>query len=201
MSTSKIRVDEITNEAGNGPPNIFGLSFGFDSGTKMLFRQASAPVGWTKDTAYDDHAIRVVSGSPSDGGTSGFSTALGTPAVSGSVSLSGSLSVGNLQASVSGNVTVDGTTLSTAQIPSHRHSYGRAGNNVLRGQRGQNTSGTSGGNTSFVGGSGSHAHNVTQNLSGALSGEPGTGTLSGSLTSATADVNVKYVDFILATKD
>ena len=42
------------------------------AGTVMLFFQAAAPTGWTKSTANDDKAIRIVSGT---GGGTGGSTA------------------------------------------------------------------------------------------------------------------------------
>lgn len=41
----------------------------------MTFAQTSAPVYWTKLTTYNDYALRVVSGTPSDGGTVNFTTA------------------------------------------------------------------------------------------------------------------------------
>ncbi len=44
------------------------------TGTKMLFQQTSAPVGWTKDTTHNDKALRVVSGTVGSGGSSAFST-------------------------------------------------------------------------------------------------------------------------------
>jgi hypothetical protein len=48
----------------------------FAPGTKMVFYQASAPVGWTQDTSQNDKALRVVSGAGgSAGGTSPFSSA------------------------------------------------------------------------------------------------------------------------------
>ena len=50
----------------------------FASGTAMLFQQTSAPTGWTKSTTHNDKALRVVSGTASSGGTSAFSTAMGT---------------------------------------------------------------------------------------------------------------------------
>jgi hypothetical protein len=45
----------------------------FPSGTSMLFVQSSAPPGWTKQTAQNDAALRVVSGSASTGGVNSFS--------------------------------------------------------------------------------------------------------------------------------
>jgi hypothetical protein len=75
-------------------------TLGFPSGTAMLFVQTTAPTGWTKSTSHNNKALRVVSGTASSGGSVDFTTAFGTPAVSGSVSA---------------------TTLSIAQIPSHNH--------------------------------------------------------------------------------
>lgn len=145
----------------------------FPSGTVMLFVQTAAPTGWTKSTTHDNKALRVVSGTASSGGSAAFTTAFGTPSVSGSVSLSG---------------TVGSTTLSTSQIPSHSHAAGDSlpqqtnpyQNAIFR----QNNGGGNG--TSSTGGGGSHNHSFSG---------------SGSLSSATAAINVQYVDVIIATKD
>jgi len=48
----------------------------FDAGTKMVFFQASAPVGWTQDMAHNDKALRVVS---TAGGGSAGTHNLSTP--------------------------------------------------------------------------------------------------------------------------
>jgi hypothetical protein len=71
------------------------------AGTVMLFVQTSAPTGWTKSTAHDNKALRVVSGSASSGGSVAFTTAFASQAVTG---------------------TVASYTLTTADIPSHNHS-------------------------------------------------------------------------------
>ena len=76
----------------------------FPSGTVMLFVQSTAPTGWTKSTAHNDKALRVVSGAVGSGGSVAFSSAFASQAVSGSVS-------------------IGATTLSTAQMPSHAHNY------------------------------------------------------------------------------
>lgn len=167
----------------------------FDSGTTMLFVQSTAPTGWTKSTTHDNKALRVVSGTAGSGGSAAFTTAFGTPSVSGSVSLSG---------------TVGATTLTESQIPSHwHHVVALAGNT---GKTYPNTSVTStntvsshawdgssesyildgtgtaagGGRSSSVGGGGSHTHSFS-----------GSGSLSG----ATAAIDVQYVDTIIAVKD
>lgn len=173
------------------------------SGTRLLFHNSSAPTGWTKDTSIDDSALRVVSGTPGSGGSSGFSSALGSPSVSGSVSLSGEPGTGNLSTSITGNVNVGSTTLSTSQMPSHKHQHStRPGGNAGNTSRGQNAfTPFAYSNTSGTGGSGSHSHNAGHNFSGSISGSPDRGTLSASISSANASINVKYQDFIVAQKD
>lgn len=111
---------------------------GFPVGTLMLFVQSAAPTGWTKSTAHNDKALRVVSGSVSSGGSVTFSTAMANRAV-----------------------TIGSTTLSIAQMPSHNHSVsGWNGGEPTSGRFG----GTGGTNTSIsvsttnTGGGGSHAH-------------------------------------------
>src|ERR1035437_2652755 len=52
----------------------------FPTGTSMLFFNAAAPTGWTKQTTHNDKAIRIVSGVPSSGGTVVFSTVFGQTA-------------------------------------------------------------------------------------------------------------------------
>lgn len=147
----------------------------FGSGTVMLFQQTSAPTGWTKLTTNDDAAIRIVSGTVGTGGSTGLSTALATPSVSGS--LSGS---------------VGSTTLSTSEIPAHSHSLNRnvykqgSTNNGSFLERTQDNPYWLGPilATNDAGGGGSHTH-----------------SFSGSLSGATATINVKYVDVIAASKD
>jgi hypothetical protein len=70
------------------------------SGTVMLFVQTSAPTGWTKSTAHDNKALRVISGTAGTGGSVAFTTAFASQGVSG---------------------TVGNHTLTTAEIPSHTH--------------------------------------------------------------------------------
>jgi hypothetical protein len=167
------------------------------SGTSQLFVQTSAPTGWTKDTSSNnDSALRVVTGTAGTGGSSAFSTAMATPAVSGS--LSGAPDVGTLGVSVSGNI--GNTSLSVNQIAAHSHL------NDLTNPRNANTPtnrlqtgsfGNSRRATTTVGGGGAHNHG--HNLGGTLNGAPGVGNLA--LGSSTASINVKYVDVIVATKD
>lgn len=77
---------------------------GVPSGTKMLFAQATAPTGWTKDTTHNDKSLRVVSGT---GGGSGGSVAFST---------------------VFGRTAVDASSLSIAQLAAHAHSISGTNN-------------------------------------------------------------------------
>lgn len=112
------------------------------SGTVSLFVQTSAPTGWTKSTAHNDKALRVVSGTAGSGGTTGFTSALGTPAVGGSVSA---------------------TTLSTSQMPSHNHSGAAVGSSSFGPYPGTNSSALwfSSSLTGNTGGGGSHTHSLS----------------------------------------
>jgi hypothetical protein len=110
----------------------------FPSGTRMAFQQTSAPTGWTKDTtaAINDSILRLVTGSASSGGSTAFST-WNAQTASGA------------------------TTLSTAQIPSHTHTFpfGYEGGSVV--WQGANK-GTF--TTDATGGGGSHTHSLTQSI-------------------------------------
>ena len=140
----------------------------FPTGTLMLFVQTAAPTGWTKSTAHNDKSLRVVSGTASSGGSSAFTTVFTnqTPTITTS-----GLSAG-------------ATTLSTAQMPSHSHSYRAfSGYNGTYGVQFQSQDGGFQASTA-TGGGGSHTH-----------------TVSGSATSSAITLAVQYVDVIIATKD
>lgn len=116
----------------------------FPSGTVMLFVQSAAPTGWTKSTAHNDKALRVVSGSVSTGGSIAFSTAM----------------------SNGRSVTIGSTTLSISQIPSHYHEV-QPGYGVQGTYSTDYAFGTAGSFdlTSSVGGGGSHNHSGSFDMS------------------------------------
>ena len=150
----------------------------FTSGTVMLFVQTAAPTGWTKSTTHNNKALRVVSGTASTGGSTSFTSAFGTPSVSGSVSLSG---------------TVGNHTLSTAQLASHSH--------IQRHYPGSTSSGPAG-----IAASPNRAGGIANTIpstadTGSNSAHNHSFSGSGSLSSATAAINVQYVDVIIATKN
>jgi hypothetical protein len=102
--------------------------------SRMVFEQTAAPTSWTKETnaAYNDVALRVVTGTVSSGGATPFVTVFpnsprSTPvALSGpsGLSVQGSGTILGVQGSPIGSgVGVQGHTLTTAQIRSHTHGY------------------------------------------------------------------------------
>jgi hypothetical protein len=142
-----------TNIDGSGNVSISTTlaASGTPSGTKMLFQQTAAPTGWTKDTTHDDKAIRIVSGTVGTGGSTVFTTAFGTPTVTGTISGS-----------------TGAHTLTTDEIPSHTHSY--TGTNgatmyVSSGGSSYRTT-TSAQTTGATGGGGSHDHSLSASFSG-----------------------------------
>tara|TARA_Y100000310_G_scaffold175285_1_gene175336 strand:+ start:35 stop:520 length:486 start_codon:yes stop_codon:yes gene_type:complete len=148
----------------------------FASGTKMIFNQTASPTGWTKVTGSgNDHALRVTTGTVGTGGSVAFETAFAsqTPTIS-----TPTITMSN-----------DPVTLGETQIPGHKHgTYGATGASAGP----NNTTTTGAGYVEFV---------YTQ--SGTI-GQPHThaNTASSSApTSSAINLDVSYVDVIIATKD
>lgn len=80
-------------------------------GSTMLFIQATAPTGWVKETGNNDCALRVTTGTPTTGGTNGFTTCF--PGANRSVSATAPAI----------SASAGAATLSSTQIPSHTHPY------------------------------------------------------------------------------
>jgi hypothetical protein len=149
------------------------------AGSRMLFQQTAAPTGWVKQTSSNNVALRVVSGTASTGGTVAFTTAF----TSYSVAISGN--TGNKAA----GGTVANHTLSNARIPSHTHSYTKPGGGSTQGGKANASNSNSAANTGASGGSQAHNHGFTgSNHNHSFSG------------SSTVNVDVQYVDVIIATK-
>ena len=141
----------------------------FPSGTIMLFVQTSAPTGWVKSTAHNNKALRVVSGTAGAGGSVAFTTAFANQAVSGT------------------NDAVGATTLTTAQIPSHTHTYNL-------GREAPNTTG-------FLKAAGSVDSGHNETLPTNATGGGGSHTHTASAFTGTAiNLAVQYVDVIICTK-
>jgi len=213
----------------------------FPSGTKMLFQQTSAPTGWTKVTSgVNNKSLRVVSGTVGSGGNVAFTTAFGSRGITanaGNTTQGGNISVANTTAggnvsisSVSTSGTVNSHTLSSNEMPSHRHNVrGNSQGNYWGQQnsgagwhqipnyswRNANQQYTSGPYTAFYteneGGGGGHSHGFSgssHNHTGTLSGSAHTHNASftgsahnHSISVTNLDMQVEYLDVIIASKD
>jgi hypothetical protein len=166
----------------------------FPSGTRMMFAQTSAPTGWTKDTVnYNNHAIRVVTGTASTGGSVDFTAAFTSQAVNGtnaSTTATGTIDTSTLSAGA--------TTLGTNEIPSHAHT-GTIWNqtNVSAAFPARSGQANNNGNWTIgaTGGGGSHSHSIAGSAS--FTGASHTHTFTGTA----INLAVKYLDVITATKD
>ena len=187
-------VDVLGSKVGTTATTYFGSGAnltGIDiipAGSLMLFQQTSAPTGWTKATAHDNKALRVVTGSASSGGSNTFAAAFNTnQTVSGTTGGTG--------------VTITGSTaahqLTVSEMPAHTHTEGgiqEFGTTSSSSTGTRNTGNSSPGNqfeTQSTGGDGSHSHGV-----GTLAGSSHTHTFSD-----TFNLDVQYVDVIICSKD
>ena len=161
----------------------------FASGTKMLFQQTAAPTGWTKDTSHNDKALRITSGTVGTGGSVAFETAFASQTPAGTISNS-----------VSGSTASH--TLTVAQIPSHTHTisgtyrkdYGSPpGGNFphgsAHGTSGVDISGFLSLTNSNTGGGQGHTHGA------------GSLAVTSSFSGTAINLDVNYVDVIIAAKD
>jgi hypothetical protein len=198
------------------------------SGTVMLFVQTTAPVGFTKSTANNDKALRVVSGTASTGGSVAFTTAFASQAVNGSIANTTATNISatatnqsatatNIAATQGG--TVGSTTLSVAQMPSHGHnttmnnSYGgvvesdssfawaRADANLAAGSTftTQSAGSSNSHNHTFSGDSHNHTQNSHNHTQDAHNHTQN--AHNHTFTGTAIDMAVQYVDVIIATKD
>jgi hypothetical protein len=150
----------------------------FSSGTIMPFGNSTAPDGWTKQTTHNDKALRVVSGTPSSGGSVSFSSAF---------------------ASITPTGTVAGHALTAAENGTHSHGYTDPGHahsyyqTVHSGQ--QLTSSTSLSYSDTTSSTSTNTIGITIQNSG--SGDAHTHGWTGNA----INLAVAYVDLILASKD
>tara|TARA_A100000172_G_scaffold370_1_gene271 strand:+ start:11733 stop:14096 length:2364 start_codon:yes stop_codon:yes gene_type:complete len=172
----------------SGNLNVTGTITGnlasFPAGTRMLFQQTSAPSGWTKDTSLNDRALRLVSGSVTNGGDYSFSGRFNTTITTG-------------------NGSVSSHTLTSNQIPSHYHLAFRSGNH------GQLRNGTNMSANNYPG-SGSGAGNLYESYnisaSGSVSNVGRTSSVgsnqghSHGFSNPQFNLAVQYTDVIIATK-
>lgn len=171
----------------------------FAQGTEALFVQTSAPTGFTTNTnaTLSECCLQVVSGTGAGtGGSDAFSSVFtGSKTASNP---SAPINIDNL--SLSSTLTAGSHTLSTPELPSHTHSApaanavpGPSNHSNARGpvptKEGPNNARASGSS----GGGGSHSHTI--------SGIGLSGSLSSPVSASVPNMNLKYADSIVATKD
>ena len=171
----------------------------FPSGTKMLFNQTSAPVGWVKDTTHDNKALRVVTGTAGTGGSVNFTTAFGSENVGNTTLTIDQIPSHTHTFSGSGSTGAAGGHSHSINDPGHNHTYvasnvgtpqaGLTGDGLAAPNR-QTSNATTGISINAVG---DHAHSVSvSGTTGALGG--------GTAHSHSLNLAVQYVDVIICTK-
>jgi len=182
-------VDSATNRTNLGLGSSDTASFqsltingvtnqGFPSGTKMLFQQTAAPTGWTKDTGSNDVALRVVSGTVGSGGTVAFETAFASQ-------------------------TVPTHTLTTSELPSlnHYHALKIRGGSGASGPVNQPTlNGTLSYDATIYEYDGSTVVSFTGSNKQTYA-DPGNSGGADAHGHGSINLDVSYVDVIIATKD
>jgi hypothetical protein len=190
INAAMTATDEVLNGLDARVTNLEALD-PIPSGETMLFFEADAPTGWTRVTAHNDKALRVV-GTSAGGATGGsvvFSSVFNSKTPSGSVAVS-----------------VTSHPLTKDQIPDHTHTY--------RYNTGHSNSSSAGYSAGYVLAASSNRqlrHSQSNSTSNdVVIGSPdltsvpnghthpnSTGTFSGNV----MDFDVEYCDVILATRD
>ena len=160
------------------------VGYGEFVGSRMLFAQSSAPAGWTKDTTYNDYALRVTTGTASSGGSVNFSSVMTTQSLAGTATMSGTglgpttLTTNTLPLHYHGGDWVGGTNAGDVQSPARSYLWGQLTSN--------STGAFASSPTSIAWTGGSHTHTIS--TSSAPAG-------------VTFSMAVKYLDVIIATRN
>jgi len=187
------------------------------TGSVTLFRQPTAPVRWTKNTTYDNYALRLTSGTVGTGGNASvsFSTLNSISAPWGTTFNITSVSVGSAASSITPHshgttvVTYPSPTVSPIQAPKEAFpqtwptpSTLQHYSSGLDGDTRATSGGTSAlvkilpnevaGATAVTGGAGTHSHTITPTSQAWL---PAPGFAGGTFT-----FKLKYLDVILCTR-
>lgn len=158
----------------------------FASGTKTLFQQTNAPTGWTKDTTFNNAALRVVSGSVVNGGTEDFTNVFTNHVFTNStfpVNALGAFTLAwpnisphtHINTAPTGRRTATSTGTQPGTVPAPAPTTPRL-----------NPAGATPATTGNSSGTGTSAHD-----------HPVSATASGNI----ASMSVRYIDMILASKD
>lgn len=168
----------------------------FPSGTKQVFVQASAPTGWTQDTTNNDKALRVVSGTGAGtGGTWALSSGVTSSSVADHTHSTPAHTHGD-------NFATSAHTLTTAQMPSHSHSWTAydsryyQDNTNWRPGNARDWGNAQNHSSNNTGSSSSHSHSISGSVSSGGSSTTGAGGSHSHTVGAP-----QYLDVIVASKD
>jgi len=168
----------------------------FASGTEAMFVQTAAPTGFTTNTnaTLSECCLQVVNGT---GGGTGGADAFSTVFTGSKTATNPSVPISVANLSLNSTLTAGAYTLTTPEIPSHTHTAGGSGGSqpqINQSGAGATTHGNPGTRGSgSTGGGGSHSHT--------LSGISLSGTLSSPVSASVPNMDLKYADSIIATKD
>lgn len=161
----------------------------FASGTKLIFPQAAAPTGWTKDTTHNGKVLRIVSGS--GGGSGGSADPASTISLAHSHTVDGHVHA--ISAAAIAHNHEEATTFDTSSgqikgVAENPFGYGGAATTFNLG--------------TFAARIGPQANTVLQVTSGMQSFAAGnTDSTSPGTDSQLSNVSLAYVDAIVCTKD
>lgn len=211
---SAITVNDSLNDAiGKLEARLDGASDGFPSGTRMLFQQSAAPTGWTKETGsgYNNIALRLTTGNvanKTDG--KAFAACMAAGRATASATQGGTIgdktAGGSISETTAGG-TVGNKALSVAMLASHDHiitymSGGSTKPDYSFNQYNNNPHDNTGSKWTSKTGSGSnHNHGFTGTEHGhTFTGTAHNHTFTGSAHSHTIDLDINYIDCIVASK-
>ena len=181
-----------TTFTGNGA-GLDGVTT-LDAGTQMVFLQASAPTGWTQNTAstLTNASLRVItSGTAGTGGTDAFGTVFAAKNTSGS----STADVSPLTVDTA-SLSVGATSISTPTLASHSHGISLPNQQVGRNiQNPANHRTTNSIQTGATGGGVGHSHPISGSAS--VAGTIGAPSVALSVPS----MDIKYANVIVASKD
>jgi len=152
-------------------------------GQTVAFAQATTPVGWVKQTAYNDYAVRIVSGTTSTGGSRNFSTVFTNQIPFNPISGTWPFNVGV-------------TTISTSTMATHTHTFSGPGG-VASSLRGGTPSGASYWTSPYASAGTTTSQTLTSTGTGG--GHSHSASVSSvSITSSPVNIAIKYLDVLLA---
>lgn len=171
--TANLAVTEGTTTTHTNTYNTVVANLYAPAATAALFKQTSAPTGWTKGATHNNKALRLVSGAVSTGGSTAFTSVFTS------------------------------RTIAEANLPAHTHSWASGTCSVTFNDNTFLTNVDLSSSTGLRNGGSTGVVDDLNESSATISGTASiSSTNTGSAGSGTAmDFAVKYADLIIATKD